>query len=373
MPADGTQIKQDINNDLGNKGYRGVRTFMIIATLLKVVDWVTSAVNNNLSTWLKQSDNSPGGANADAVFRTGNTEFRGGMVAKGQTPTNTALGAVPFNSQYPLQIQGINGGPAFMEFHLPGSRIDQIGVDTDGRLKFHPWNTTAAYAFLIDTFTAAFALNSTLANRKVVLYLVSDNDHQFYGLGINDNVFRLQLPSTGAGFVFYAGTSAATSQELMRLTGTGKLGIGRPNPTRPLEVGATNPADGILVELINLQGGGTGTGSFVRVSQTDAGFWDLGVTKDNFFLIRGWNGAGALVERARFVPAGRMLIGQTTDTGVDLLQVGGSISGKFNTASANPGSGDIPAGYFRLQKNTSNGELRLWANDGGTMKSVLLS
>lgn len=36
-------------------------------------------------------------------------------------------------------------------------------------------------------------------------------------------------------------------------------------------------------------------------------------------------------------------------------------------------SADIPAGYWMVYKNTSSGVVRLWANDGGTMKSVTLS
>jgi len=38
-----------------------------------------------------------------------------------------------------------------------------------------------------------------------------------------------------------------------------------------------------------------------------------------------------------------------------------------------PVAADIAASQWAVYKNTSSGEVRLWANDAGTMKSVLLS
>ena len=45
----------------------------------------------------------------------------------------------------------------------------------------------------------------------------------------------------------------------------------------------------------------------------------------------------------------------------------------FNSLSSNPTASIIAPGYCRVVKNTTNNEVRLWANDGGTMKSVLLT
>lgn len=44
----------------------------------------------------------------------------------------------------------------------------------------------------------------------------------------------------------------------------------------------------------------------------------------------------------------------------------------INKAGA-PTTTDIAAGTWAIYKDTSGGTVRLWANDGGTMKSVLLS
>ncbi len=51
----------------------------------------------------------------------------------------------------------------------------------------------------------------------------------------------------------------------------------------------------------------------------------------------------------------------------------GTLTHGFQTLVANPSTVDITTGLARMVKNSSSGELRLWANDGGSMKSTLLS
>jgi hypothetical protein len=43
------------------------------------------------------------------------------------------------------------------------------------------------------------------------------------------------------------------------------------------------------------------------------------------------------------------------------------------TSAGAPAATDIPAGQSRVWKNTGAGTVRLYVNDGGTLKSVLLS
>ena len=64
--------------------------------------------------------------------------------------------------------------------------------------------------------------NSTI-NRKIVLYETVNNDHQFFGLGINTSVFRFQIDNTANRYSWFAGVNSTTSNEVMRLTGTGLL------------------------------------------------------------------------------------------------------------------------------------------------------
>ena len=64
---------------------------------------------------------------------------------------------------------------------------------------------------------------STLANKKIVLKEVANNDHQFFGFGVNTDIARYQTPSVTSDHVFYAGASTTTSNELARITGAGDL------------------------------------------------------------------------------------------------------------------------------------------------------
>ena len=98
---------------------------------------------------------------------------------------------------------------------------------------------------------------NTLATRKIVLWETGNNDNQFYGLGINSSMLRYQVDATSATHAFFAGTSATTSNELMRISGNGNVGIGTAAPTAMLDVLGT-------VRLETL----TGTGS--RTVVTDA-------------------------------------------------------------------------------------------------------
>lgn len=355
MAADGTQIKQDIDNNLANKGYRGIRVFNIITAMKGLIDWVTAAVNGNLSTWLKVSDNQPGGANADDVYRTGNTDFRGGMLAKTRTPNNSPLATVSHGGAYAIQVHGTNGGPAFLEFHLPGVRIDQLGVDTDGRLKVHPWGTTAAYAVLIDSVTSAFKMDPTLTNRKIVLYDSNgSSDHQFFGLGINDSVLRYQIPAANAAHIFYAGSSPATSVELMRITGAGNLAIGGNAPTTRLEV-THNPADGVVARIVNNAPLGTGQGAKLHFNQKGVTDWYIGALGNtSAFTISGWNGS-SIGEVMR-------MDGFTAETSL----AGPLVFGARSKAGW-PVAAEIPAGKLVAYKNSSTNERRLYWNDGGTL------
>lgn len=45
----------------------------------------------------------------------------------------------------------------------------------------------------------------------------------------------------------------------------------------------------------------------------------------------------------------------------------------MTSQSADPSTSDITAGTAKLYKNTTSGTVKLWVNDGGTMKSVTLS
>jgi trimeric autotransporter adhesin len=98
------------------------------------------------------------------------------------------------------------------------------------------------------TPNAALQLGNIVSNRRMVMWETANNDHQYYGFGINNGMLRYQVDGTGASHAFFAGTSSTTSNELMRITGTGNVGIGTNNPTNKLEVVTTTAYGGITLK-----------------------------------------------------------------------------------------------------------------------------
>lgn len=87
------------------------------------------------------------------------------------------------------------------------------------------------------TPNAQLQFNNAVQNRKLVLYEAANDEHQFFGFGINpDGTLRYQTPVTDNDHAFYAGTSSTTSVELMRIKGNGNIGIGTPSPDQRLSV-----------------------------------------------------------------------------------------------------------------------------------------
>ncbi len=71
---------------------------------------------------------------------------------------------------------------------------------------------------------APLQMSNALQNRKMVLYELNNNDHQFFGFGVNaDGTLRYQAPATANDHVFFAGTTASASNELMRIKGNGNV------------------------------------------------------------------------------------------------------------------------------------------------------
>ncbi|MCP9761662.1 tail fiber domain-containing protein [Lacihabitans soyangensis] len=74
---------------------------------------------------------------------------------------------------------------------------------------------------------AQVQLLNSVQNRKIVLYDNGpNNDHQYYGFGINPSTLRYQVNDLSGHHIFYAGVNATSSNELMRIQGSGNVGIG---------------------------------------------------------------------------------------------------------------------------------------------------
>jgi hypothetical protein len=73
------------------------------------------------------------------------------------------------------------------------------------------------------TPNAPLQFANSFTNRRIVLYDNNNNNNQYYGFGVNNDILRYQVDLIGSSHVFYAGVNSSTSNELMRITGTGNL------------------------------------------------------------------------------------------------------------------------------------------------------
>lgn len=115
------------------------------------------------------------------------------------------------------------------------------------------WSGTNTFSNLVNVNNILRISSGSISNRKLVLWdsgATYNNDHQFYGFGVNSSVFRFQIFNSDANYVWYRADSATASTEIMRLTGNGAVGIGTTSPNYKLSVSGT----GFLTQELNRTG-----------------------------------------------------------------------------------------------------------------------
>jgi len=140
----------------------------------------------------------------------------------------------------------------------------------------------ATKGFRVPANSGSLNFNETIQNKIISIYDVGDTTdntrHDYYGFGINSNVFRHHVNQTASSYKFFASTSSSTSNELFRIYGTGKVatslvgggdrnilddGSGNANITGTLTVvGLSSFTGGVIV---------TGNANFTGGNMTIAG------------------------------------------------------------------------------------------------------
>ena len=226
-----------------------------------------------------------------------------------------------------IDINCTGAGDPKINFQLSGTSTFSMGIDNSDADKFKI-GTSALETNTRLTIDASgncgigttsphapLQFDNAALNRKIVLYESSDNDHQFLGFGVNNTILRYQLPAITNNHVFYTGTSSTTSNELMRITGTGNVGIGTSSPTARLDVDGSaifnesGAATNFRVESDNNVGmlfvDGTNDRVGIGTSSPSVGF-DVANVKVNI-----WSGSRFYGNQSS-MPLGSLTIGNTS-------------------------------------------------------------
>jgi hypothetical protein len=202
---------------------------------------------------------------------------------------------------------------------------------------------------------APLQFNNNLMNRKIVLYEGANNDHAYYGFGVQGGILRYQVSNPGDNHVFYAATiSGTSSNELMRIMGNGKVGIGVANPGAMLEI-----ARGTAFNAPN--------GSLQINGTTYASHFNYGTSEDTY--IRGGKAGGKVIIN-EYGDQGNVGIG--TNNPSEKLAVNGNVtvsgSLKIGYARVTGSNVDVPPGNYATA--TCNCPSGLVAIGGGFIEST---
>jgi Chaperone of endosialidase len=188
------------------------------------------------------------------------------------------------------------GTPAFASVALSGSYNELSNKPTYARVA-----TTAAYADLSNapavlsafgndlnsfskqiTFSSNVIFANSNTNRTIVMYdaVTPNNSNQFSGFGISNGSLRYQVADQSTDHAFFAGTSSNVSAEVMRIKGTGGVGIGTSSPAQKLHVsGGSLLVDGTQSPSLYLVSTGSNTlnsaGEVQFLQQNQQNGWKL--------------------------------------------------------------------------------------------------
>ena len=241
-----TRARQSISANNNGLTYNNSTGIFSLATAnstttgaLSNTDWNT--FNNKVSSqWITNTTNiyyNSGNVGIGTSDPTTKLHICNGNIAVENTGTNFANVGVDFknftsaNNRTNTANIFLKSGPGDRSLQFYNYTSDLASDDTS--YKFLARNTTEILTIKNNgnvgignnSPNAPLQFANSVANRKIVLYQDANNDHQFYGIGINAFTLRHQVPLTSGFFSYYAGTSSTTSNELMRLLGVGILSV----------------------------------------------------------------------------------------------------------------------------------------------------
>jgi hypothetical protein len=210
---------------------------------------------------------------------------------------------------------------------------------------------------------APLQFSNAVANRKIVFYDISNNDNQYYGLGLNAGVLRYQVADVANNHVFYSDANATVSNELMRISGNGAVGIGVSDPITILDIKSRMRIRN-STETAGVYFDGT--------TNTYKGF--IGMQTDNLIGLFGFNGAGWAVNMN--ATNGNLGVGTSNPTDKLTVLTGTSNYGISHTNGTSTISTyiDNTAGWIGTKSNhplffyTNGGAVQMALNQSGNLQ-----
>jgi hypothetical protein len=214
------------------------------------------------SFW-NQSGVGPTIAGANIAFQTNGSTERMRINSSG----NVGIG-----TSNPLSTLHINAGAILkvLSFYDLGNNFQYTGFGATSGLIHNIPSTVDAFQFRVGTSTTTAnevmritgtgnvgigttnPLSMLHINAGSILKILSfydlGNNFQYTGFGATSGLIH-NIPSTGDAFQFRVGTSTTAANEVMRITGTGNVGIGTTNPGTRLHIEHASTSSG------GLQGG----------------------------------------------------------------------------------------------------------------------
>lgn len=162
------------------------------------------------------------------------------------------------------------------------------GAANNEIMKSDGTNAVASGLFMTGT---RLSFPNSYAARKLVLYQSDDNDHEFYGFGVQTSPNRMTYHSASGIHAWYAPSGPSSSDELMRLTGDGRLAIGLASPDYVLDVSSssgsfirntTTGSGHVGIALVRSGGTASGWDVYLPTGSTNLAFWDGSANRFTF-------------------------------------------------------------------------------------------
>ncbi len=299
---------------------------------------------NNNSLKIKSNANTYGNMSTNSITGA-DLYFRLSEPLNGDGSNGTIIGTM---ATYPTSLN-LYSYPNKDLFLGSGGNFTRLNIKANGKIGIGTISPNGELQF-----------NSTSGiNRRIVLYEEFNNDHQFYGFGINDGILRYQVTG-GASHVFYAATSGNASNEIGRFNANGSFSAGGANfanGTFNIALGYDNNTTGgstIALGVSNNSSNGVTLGSNNSVNS----FYSTAIGQA-ISITAGGDKAVAIGNRINVSSTGDGSITFTDD----------SNTGIFNATIANRFSARYANGYYLYSNSASN--LGAFLPAGGNGWSVI--